>query len=65
MNIEEKLDLYVTENEDNLIFIGDNAEDVVKEIQDEIEAPFVKTTISKLGGSPTIMMKISLDSKKE
>jgi len=55
---------YISESK-NLLFTDDDVQQVKDEITRGINAPYVKSTVSNLGGLPTIMLAISLDPKEK
>ncbi len=63
MNIIEKIDNYLTEN---LLFTNeDEVKKAIVELRKGINAPFVNVNVSTLSKHSTIMIKISLDDKKD
>lgn len=68
--IKEKVEKYLEETTSkqpqNVLFsTEEEAQEVAKQLQKEIDAPFVKVTVSTLGKEPTVMIKLSLDDKKD
>lgn len=59
-----RLRQYLNEAE-TILFTKDNVQQVKDEITRGINAPYVKSTVSNLGGLPTIMLAISLDPKEK
>ena len=57
-----KLREYLTEG-DHLLFDKDNVKQIKDEIVRNIDAPVVGGNVSKLGGTPTIFIEVSLDPK--
>lgn len=64
MDIVSKINA-IMENEDKVMFNKENLEDVHKEIETKINAPFVRVFRSSLGNGTHIIFKISLDEKKD
>ncbi|MFW6377626.1 MAG: hypothetical protein ACOCZ5_03165, partial [bacterium] len=60
MDILNRVNELLNEKED-LIFDSSNVERARKQIQRQIQAPFVNVSVSNLGGSPAIMIALSLD----
>ena len=48
-----------------VVFDDNSIKRWLKELDDGIAAPVVKTSVSNLGGTPTIMCKFSLDDQKD
>jgi len=62
-----KFKTYMNEKEIEPLFTVDNADVVVKQIENGIKAPIVKASVSTLGGvnNISILMVISLDERKD
>jgi len=65
MNITEKIDKYLNEQENVLFTDKGSAKELAYYFEKSINAPVIKASVSTLGGTPTVLMKISLDEKKD
>ena len=68
MKLEDKIGLFLSEatkTGEPLYTDKDEAIAVAKELERGIDAPFVKGTVSTLGGNPSVLIKLSLDPKNE
>ncbi len=63
-DILSRVNLLLNEQE-NLIFDSSSVERARKQIKGQLQAPFVNVSVSNLGGTPAIMIALSLDEKNE
>jgi hypothetical protein len=65
MSVLDKIDNYLNEQNEPLFTDKESAEKIADYLKKNIKAPVIKASISKIGPQPSIMLKISLDERKD